>query len=171
MATVLLTNFDEVVKRTPLSGNIDPDKFIEYIKIAQEIHIQQLTGTDLLNAIIDMVQAGTLDNPDNSDYKLLVTDYIQPVLNWQSFAEFLPYSRFTVSNKGVFKHTSENSDSITMEELEQMMDKARGLSNFYKQRMSDYLRANNELYPEFFSNTENDINPIPHNSNLDWYLH
>ena len=51
MAEALLITRDDVVKFTTLNGNVDADKFIQYIKIAQDIHIQKYTGTDLLNKL------------------------------------------------------------------------------------------------------------------------
>jgi uncharacterized protein YueI len=52
MAEALIITRDDVVKFTSLNGNVDPDKFIQYIKIAQDIHVQKYLGTDLLNKVI-----------------------------------------------------------------------------------------------------------------------
>ena len=40
MAQALFITRDDIVKFTALNGNIDTDKFIQFIKIAQDIHIQ-----------------------------------------------------------------------------------------------------------------------------------
>jgi uncharacterized protein YueI len=40
MAEALIITRDDVVKFTSLNGNVDPDKFIQYIKIAQDIHVK-----------------------------------------------------------------------------------------------------------------------------------
>ena len=40
MAEVLLIERSDIVKYTPLDGNVDTDKFIQFVKIAQDIHIQ-----------------------------------------------------------------------------------------------------------------------------------
>ena len=40
MATGLMISRKDIVKFTSLNGNIDTDKFIQYILIAQETHIQ-----------------------------------------------------------------------------------------------------------------------------------
>ena len=51
MAEALLITRDDVVKFTSLNGNCDPEKFIQYVKIAQDLHIQSYLGTDLFEKI------------------------------------------------------------------------------------------------------------------------
>jgi len=51
MAEALLITRDDLVRFTSVNGNVDTDKFIQYIKIAQDIHIQNYLGTELLNKI------------------------------------------------------------------------------------------------------------------------
>mgnify|MGYP003118053880 CR=1 FL=1 len=41
MATALFITRSDLVRNTFLSGNVDTDKFIQFIKIAQEVHIQR----------------------------------------------------------------------------------------------------------------------------------
>ncbi len=48
MAEALLITRQDVVKFTAMNGNVDTDNFIQYVKIAQDIHIQNYLGTDLL---------------------------------------------------------------------------------------------------------------------------
>ena len=51
MATALFINRTDLVRNSIIDGNVDTDKFIQFIKIAQEIDIQNYTGTDLYNKI------------------------------------------------------------------------------------------------------------------------
>ena len=51
MATALFINRTDLVKNSILDGNVDTDKFIQFIKVAQQIDIQNLLGTDLYNRI------------------------------------------------------------------------------------------------------------------------
>ena len=45
--TALFIETGDLKRMTILDGNVDTDKFINYIKIAQEIHIQNYLGTKL----------------------------------------------------------------------------------------------------------------------------
>ena len=76
MATALFIKREDLVRSTALGGNVDTDKFIQWIKVAQEIHIQNYLGTDLYNKISADIIAGTLAG----NYLSLVNTYIQPML-------------------------------------------------------------------------------------------
>ena len=40
MATALFIKRQDLVKNTALSGSVDTDKFIQFIKLAQEMHVR-----------------------------------------------------------------------------------------------------------------------------------
>jgi hypothetical protein len=61
MAKALLIKTDDVLRFSNVSGNLDSDKFVQYIAIAQDMHIQRLLGTDLLEKIQADIIAGTLE--------------------------------------------------------------------------------------------------------------
>ena len=66
MATALFIRRDDLVRNTFLSGNVDTDKFIQFIKIAQEIHVQQYLGSKLYDRISTDIIAGTLTGKPRS---------------------------------------------------------------------------------------------------------
>ena len=51
MATVLFINRTDLLRNSILDGNVDSDKYIQFIKLAQVIHIQQIMGTKLYNGL------------------------------------------------------------------------------------------------------------------------
>ena len=59
----LLISRNDVVRFTTINGNVDVDKFIQYVSIAQDIHIQGMLGTKLLEKIQAEIIAGTLADP------------------------------------------------------------------------------------------------------------
>ena len=111
MAEALLITRKDVVKFTALSGNVDTDKFIQYVKIAQDKHIENYLGTDLLESIQTKIVAGTL----SGNYLTLVNEYVKPCLIHWTMVEMLPFSAYTIANKGVFKHNSENAENVSKE--------------------------------------------------------
>ena len=76
MATALFIKRADLVKNTALNANVDTDKFVQFIKIAQEIHVRNYMGTDLYDKISADIIASSL----TGDYLDLVNDYIQPML-------------------------------------------------------------------------------------------
>lgn len=150
---VLFITKKDLVKHTALSGNIDLDKIVHFINIAQDIHVQTILGTKLYEKLQNEQLAGTL----SGDYLNLVTEYIKPMLVQYSFMEFLPFSQYTVGNKGVFKKTSENATNPTQDEINDMKEATRDIANHYARRLVDHLRYHAvDLYPEYNSATLTD---------------
>tara|TARA_E500000318_G_C3502219_1_gene188831 strand:- start:52 stop:555 length:504 start_codon:yes stop_codon:yes gene_type:complete len=156
MATALFIKRQDLVKNTALSGNVDTDKFIQFIKLAQEIHVRNYLGTDLYNRISSDIIADTL----TGDYLSLVNDYIQPMLIHFAMSEYLPFAAYTVANGGVFKHTSENSQLPEKEEIDQLTAKERDYAEYYTNRFIEYMSFNAQSkFPEYYSNNNEDIYP------------
>ena len=124
MATALLITRDDVVRYTNVNGNVDVDKFIQFVLIAQDIHIQSMLGTKLLEKIQADIIAGSLANP----YLSLLTTYVKPCLIHFAMVEYLPYAAYTVANKGVYKKGAENSETVSKEEVDYMVEKHHAVS-------------------------------------------
>mgnify|MGYP003110115526 FL=1 len=155
MATALFISRTDLVKNSIIDGNTDTDKFIQFIRIAQEIEIQNYLGTDLYNKISADIIAGTL----SGNYLNLVNDYVQPMLIWWAQVSYLPYAAYQIKNGGVFKHTSENSESVSKSEVDYLVGKARDTAEYYTRRFIDYMSFNDNLFPEYRSNSDSDVYP------------
>lgn len=159
MAQALLITRDDIVKKTALNGNVDTDLFIQFVKIAQDTHIQNYLGTDLLEKFESLITAGTLDDVANADYKALLLDYVKDMLIHWAMVEYLPFAAYSVANKGVFKHLSENSTNAEKFEVDFLVEKQRDIAQHYTQRFIDYICFNTATFPEYNSNTNGDMYP------------
>jgi hypothetical protein len=166
MATALFVSRDEIVKFTALNGNIDTDSFIQWVKIAQDIHIQNYLGTKLFNKINDDIVAGTLAG----NYLSLTNVYVKPMLIHWSLVEYLPFAAYTIANKGVYKHNSENSDTVSKEEVDFLVEKERSIAENYTRRFIDYMSFNNSLFPEYNTNSNADVYPDKQSDFAGWQL-
>jgi len=167
MATALFIKRQDLVKNTALSGNVDTDKFIQFIKLAQEIHVRNYLGTDLYNKISNDIIADTL----TGDYLSLVNDYIQDMLIHYAMAEYLPFAAYTISNGGVHKHRSENSETAQKSEIDQLIAKERDYAEYYTNRFLDYMSFNAaSKFPEYYSNTNEEIHPDKDAGFAGWVL-
>lgn len=155
MATPLFITTEDVVKYTALNGNTDTDKYIQFCLIAQEIHVQNYLGTDLYDKIAADIVASTLAG----NYLSLVTDYIKPMLIHFAMMEYLPFSAYTIANKGVYKHSSENSINVEKNEIDFLIEKERDIAEHYVQRFIKYICNNTTLFPEYSTNTGEDMRP------------
>ncbi len=155
MATALFITRTDLVKNTILDGNVDTDKFIQFIKIAQEIHVRNYLGSDLYNKISADIIAGTLAG----NYQTLVDVYVQPMLIHYAMVDYLPFSAFQIKNGGIFKHTSENAENASKEEIDYLVQRERDIAEYYTRRFIDYMSFNQSLFPEYYSNTNDDVYP------------
>ena len=157
---------EDIVKYTALNGNVDTDKFIQFIKIAQDIHIQNYLGTKLFQKL----QADIVANTLAGNYLTLVTTYVKPMLIHWGMVEYLPFAAYTIANKGVYKHSSENSENVDKNEVDYLLEKERSIAQNYTQRFIDYMSFNQALFPEYRSNQNNDIFPDSMNNYTGWYI-
>ena len=166
MPTALWITRNDLVRNTALGGNLDTDKFTQFIKVAQEIHIHNYTGTKLYNKISNDIIAGTLANP----YLALVNDYLQPMLIQWALVEYLPFAAYTISNGGVFKHNSENSTTADKLEVDYLVGKARDLAQYYTDRFITYMSYNQATFPEYYLNSNADVYPDTDANFASWVL-
>jgi hypothetical protein len=166
MATALFIKRADLIKNSILDGNVDTDKFIQFIKVAQQIDIQNILGTDLYNKISADIIADSL----SGNYLTLVNSYIQPTLIWFAQMNYIPFAAYQIKNGGVFKHSSETAQNVDKNEVDYLVSKAREYANYYSTRMIDYLSFNNNLFPEYLSNTNEDISPDTDSTFNGWVL-
>ncbi len=149
----------DLKKKSILSGNVDPDKIIQFVEVAQDTHIQNYLGGKLYDKMQTLILDNTISDAGNADYKTLLNEYIKPMLIWFTQSDYMPFAAYQVSNGGVFKHRSENSDSITTEELNILVRRAQETAEFYTRRFMDYMDHNSHLYPEYLESSNEDMHP------------
>jgi hypothetical protein len=244
MAEALLITRQDVVKFTAMNGNVDTDNFIQYVKIAQDIHIQNYLGTDLLEKLKSeiilaasgiptaitisnqgtgyttgtainttsttgtglklnitaaggLITAATINTAGTgytvggtatvtggtngavtissiytipTDYNNLLVNYVKQMLIHWAMVEYLPFAAYTIANKGVYKHSSENATNVEKVEIDFLIEKERSIAQHYTERFIDYIIFNNDLFPEYNSNSNGDMYPDTNNNYTGWYL-
>tara|TARA_R110002049_G_scaffold227352_1_gene399532 strand:+ start:2186 stop:2701 length:516 start_codon:yes stop_codon:yes gene_type:complete len=155
----LFITINDLKRKSIIDGNVDADKLIQFIEVAQDTHIQNYLGGLLYNKIQSLIINNTIDDAGNSDYKTLLESYIKPMLVWFTQSSYLPFAMYQISNGGVFKHRSENSETISLEEMRMMLSKVTETAEFYTRRFVDYMDYNNTLFPEYTSSTNGEMYP------------
>lgn len=157
MPQALFITEDRLKSYTGVEQNIDPSILYPFVLQSQDLYIQPILGTKLYRKIEDLV----VDNIVNgtvipTDYKTLLDDYItQPVVHW-SYWMALPHIKYRTTNKGLLSGNSEVADSVSLDELQYLRNSIKDTAQFYTERLRDYLKAYQELYPEFQSYTSKD---------------
>jgi hypothetical protein len=169
MAKALFVSDTYVKKKSIISGSVDPDSMLQFIETAQDMHVQNYLGTELYKKLMLLVSNGTIIDVANSDYKGLLDDFIKPMLAWYTQAEYIPFASYTLSNKGLFKHSSDNASTLDREEIAGLANRANDKAVFYTNRLINYLCDNSILFPEYNDTTE-DMSPDKDANTAGFYL-
>ena len=146
---ILFISRNELIKRTALGGNIDPERIIPHVKTSQDKYLLILLGSVLYKKLQDDIVAGTLTGV----YKELVDDFIVDCLVHYTFVEALPFLAYNIGQAGIIKHVSENTETPTKNEIDYLLQKELQSAQFYAQRLTNYLIAHNVDYPEYTEST------------------
>lgn len=167
MAQALFITRNDLVKYTAINGNVDSDKFLQFVKISQDIHIQNYLGTDLFNKISNDIIAGTLAG----DYLNLVNDYIKPMVIHWAMVEYLPFASYTIANKGIYKPSAENAAVAETNEIDLLVKKSRNLAQYYTDRFISYMSFEApSKFPEYYTNSNQDVYPDKNANFEGWVL-
>jgi hypothetical protein len=170
MAYALLISTEDIKRFTISNGNLDADDFIEYIKISQDITIQNYLGSKLYQKLQELILNDDINANGFTDYKYLLTTYIKPMLVHWAMVYYLPFAAYTLNNKGLFKHTSENATNVEKAEVDFLVEKERDIAESYTQRFIDFMCFNTSTYPEYNSNSNSDVNPDTDNFYAGWQI-
>ena len=155
---VLFCSRNDIIKRTPVGANIDPDKIVPYIKIAQDKSIFPILGTVLYEKLQSDVQSGSLAG----NYLTLMNEYIIDTLVHYSMVEALPYLAYTFGNGSIVKNlNSEQGSSPAKVDIDFLLNKSLQTAGFYAERLVSYLIAHNDWFPEYIQSTGYSDNVYP----------
>lgn len=166
MATALFVPISEIKKFTALNGNIDDDKLLQFVKIAQDIHICNYLGTRLYKKFQTDILADTLAEP----YLTLLNTYISPMVIHWAMVEILPFIAFNISNKGVTRLKGETSETVSKSDVDYLIDKEREIAQNYTRKFIDYMRVYYSIFPEYLVANIGEQFPITTADFGGWYL-
>jgi len=166
----LFITLQDLKRKSIISGNVDGDKLIQFVEVAQDTHIQNYLGGLLYEKLQDLIISGDIDLVGNAKYKSLLDTYIKPMLVWYTQASYLPFAAFQISNGGVFKHRSENSDVATSDDIKEMTNRVNQTADFYTRRFQDFMGYNSHDYPEYNQSTNGDMYPDQSYGFSSWVL-
>ena len=154
MAEVLFIS-EEKLKSYAIAGNVSSEHLLPHLKDAQRIYIESALGTDLYKKLQADILASTL----TGDYKVLVDDYLQSVLVHYATLQAIPHLAYKIENGNICSKTSESGNALSVEELGDLKASIKNTAEWYRARLVDYLCYNNDLFPEYSTNEDNDLKP------------
>ena len=129
---------------TNLDGSVDDNTLVPSIILAQDLHIQQLLGTDLFEKLRSDIGTGAL----GGDYEPLLDNYVRKATCWWTMVDLLPSLYVKIENGGLVQRNAQNAAPVSADDLHREVERARNNAKFYGQRLSLYLTYNTEKCPE-----------------------
>lgn len=148
----LLISEEKLKNFTATNQNLSPELLVPYILEAQDIELQYYLGSTFYFSILNQVLSGTV----SADNQFLIDNYISKALVQWALMRALPFIKYRIFNKSVLAPTAENSDSVSLEEIQFLQSELRTAGNFYCERMTDWIQLHPGAYPVFFSSRVQD---------------
>jgi hypothetical protein len=149
MKTTLFVSRNDIIKRSSLGGNIDPDRLVPHIYTAQQKYILSTLGTVLYNKLQSDIESGSIAN----QYKTLLEDYVTDTLVQYVVVEYLPFSIYHIGQAGVLAYQNENMIKPDKRDVDFLLQKSLQSAQYFNERLTDYLIANNPDFPEYWQVT------------------
>ena len=140
---------------SPLVGDFNMDFVKPFQYIAVDLYISQLLGEKLLARI----EAGTVAGDLNAAETKLMEHYIQPTIIHYTMSEAYNHLLFKAENSGVVKRDSEHGTAAELTETSFLADSEKRIAQSYATRLKDYLNANEDLFAEYKTEIEGEIEP------------
>lgn len=168
MEVILMTDETTIKATTFIDENVDVNLIRSTIEAAQDLYILPILGTALYNEVLSQISAETLTVANTN----LLNNYIRKALVWWTLSEGVDVFTYKIRNKGVLKETSENTQTVSLEEIKRLIDKFRNRAEEYSERTTKFLFENQSTYP-LINNAGSGIDTIhPNDTNYQsgWYL-
>jgi len=162
MAYALFITRNDIIKNTPLQGSIDADRILPFVRTAQEKYLLDLLGTVLYYKLQEDILTNT---PFTGFYADLMNDHIKPTLIWYSTVEYLPFSNVQFKSEGAVKHKSEQSDSVSKNEVDYLLQKSMNNADYFATRLQNYLISYSNQIPEYLQSVGNQTQIFPNMGN------
>ena len=148
---IFLISENVLKTETIINDNVGAEFIRPAIETSQDIYLQQVIGTMLLDKLYNDVA-----NDDvKEQYKTLLDDYIAPYLKFKVLAEITVPLAYKYRNAGIIQTTGDHYNNSTLRDATMVQNHYETRATFYHQRLSDYLTANSNLFPEYRNKRDN----------------
>lgn len=148
MAKVLLISEDKLKSYSSLNDNVFGKYILPSIKTSQDIELKQIIGSCLLDKLCSLVNDGTISLPENTKYKFLLDEYIQPYMIYITLAHIVTEVSTKLTNFGTVESSDEHLVNVSLGERDLVKQQYVYYSDSYAKQMQSYLKANKDRFPE-----------------------
>lgn len=149
MATIELPTIinEEYFKQySPIPDNYNIKEIKPFFKVAEQLWVMPLLGQALYDELLEQVCANDV-TPENSTLLLVV----YPYLSFAICYEALPFISYHFSQVGVTKGKSDNSDSVSINDVNFISTQLRSQVETMKGQLKEFLNNHKDIYPLYKS--------------------
>lgn len=147
MSKVYLISEDILKSETILNDNVGSEYIGPAIETSQDIYLQQLIGSELLDKLYKDITDGTITSP----YTTLIDDYITNYLKYKVLAEITIPLAYKYRNSGLVQANGDHYQQSALRDATLVQNHYELRATFYAERLTKYLNANSNLFPEYRS--------------------
>lgn len=166
VTTVLFVSPEDVIKNTNLNGNVDRNQLIQFIKLAQDIDVQNILGTNLYEALKTKIDDATI----SGGYEDILERFVQPMTIHYAYCQLLPELAYMAANAGVYLKNSEQGQTLTDSNILTIVQRYRERAEHYARRFIDYMCVNSGNFPEYNNNDSTGMYPDKSGNWNSWVL-
>lgn len=151
---VMLISPQKVKSWGVINLNVNESEIGNAIRISQEIYLRDIVGTDLVERVQRLVYnkiqglPDTIDDEANEAYKVLLDDYLTPVLVYRTAVELCTLMTLKIRNMGVVKNNDTNVQATSAGDVKYMSEYYSTFFNDKVNRLMDFLCENKEAFEE-----------------------
>lgn len=139
----MLLNRKILSEYSPYPTQYDLTEVMQYVDLSEKIHIIPLIGNAMYDELCDEVKNNNL-TPENAT---LLVEAIYPLLGFAVAYEALPLTWASVSEIGVVKGHSDNSDSLTLKDITYVSEHLKRQLQARGDYALEWIKDRIEYYP------------------------
>lgn len=156
MTKILLISEDTIKTHSILNDNVWGKSLTPAITTTQDIWLSQILGKSLYYKLLELVENGGIRNVQFKAYKVLLDDYVQNYLIYETLANLIPEISTKITNMGLVVSNDEHVQNVTQGERDLVMGQYQKYADAYCKMMQDFLKENRKDFPEL--NCEAELN-------------
>lgn len=147
---------------TLINDNVDAAFIGPTIQKAQDMGLQPLIGSNLLEKVCSLVESEKIGDAKYAKYKKLLDEYITPYLCNKVMADIQIPLFAKIRNSGIVQSQDQQTTQLSKSDVDYIRKDYEYSADFYGKRMTDYLCANATSFHEWRS--RRDVADIPADS-------
>lgn len=148
MGKILLSSAEYVKSQTSLNDNTYDKMLKPALERGQDLDLTECLGECMVQSLQTKVADGTISTPENTLYKELLDNYIQPFLAYTTMSNVVIEIGAVMGNGGVDTITDDHRTTLNLADRNLVKDYWLRFADSYKRKMQEFCKKNKESFPE-----------------------